>query len=332
VVGDFLNLTVTKTNGSVVSVSATNLSGSATFNDFVQSFFNAINAQPSLQSPDGVGAENLVTGTTGLGDPIAVFNLLPRAPGLKASQIQALLTGSFTISPLTVSELDENINDLRPRNHLYVTAGLTNLPVTFGFNTTTQADGWHELTAVAYKGDHVRTQKRISQTIRITNSTLSATFTSLLGGTNTALEATLQFAVVANTNNITKIELFTTGGLYATSNNVSSATFAVPAAYLGIGLHPFYALVTRADGRQFRTRTEWIRIIGSDLPFSVTATGLAPTLTWPATAGRSYQILSATNVTETFTVRDALTPTNSTGLWSETNNSTAERFYRVKTP
>jgi hypothetical protein len=319
-----------------VTLSVTNTPGNTNTPAFVQSFIAVINADANLTGPDGLSAEDFASYLVYLYPPVngAEFNLYARSPGWAAAQLQVNLSGSagFGIAPGGNRKLDENIGDLQPRNHLYVSAGLTNLSLTFPFNSTTNADGYHELTAVAYEGSHVRTQKRVSQSVHIQNSTLSATLASLLGGTNTALEATLQFAVVANTNNITKIELFTTGGLFATSNNVPSTTFSVPAAYLGIGLHPFYALVTRADGRQYRTGTEWIRIIGDESPFTVSAVGPAPTLTWPATAGRSYQVLSATNVTQAFNLRDAVIPTNSTGLWSETNNSAHERFYRVKTP
>ena len=332
VIGDYFELTVTKTNGASFSVAVTNQSGSTTFAGFVQSFLSAINAEPNLQAPDGVIAEDLVTGSLTGGDPYAQFNLLARSPGIKEAQLQALLVGSFTVSPTTTLGLDDNLNDLRPRNHLYLTAGLTNLNLTFPFNTTTNADGYHELTTVAYEGSHVRTQKRISQNIRIQNQAWSATFNTQLGGTNTALEATLQFAIAANTNGITKIELFSTGGLLCASNNLDSTTFAIAASYLGLGLHPFYALVTRNDGKQFRTETHWIRIVGPESPFNVSVLEPAPTLTWPASAGRPYQVLSATNLTHTFTPRAVVTPTNSTGLWSETNNTAPQRYYRVKTP
>ncbi len=332
VVDDYLKLTVTKTNGDSFSVAITNQSGGATFTAFLQSLLSAINAEPNLQAADGVMAEDLVTGTFSSLDPYAQFNLRARTFGWKEAQVQALLTGSFTIDPTTIGRLDDNLNDLRPRNHLYLTAGLTNLNLTFPFNTATNADGYHELTAVAYEGSHVRTQKRITQIVRIQNNSWSATFDTLLGGTNTALEATLQFAVVANTNNITKIEFFTTGGLFATSNNVDSTTFAIAASYLGIGLHPFYALVTRSDGKQYRTGTKWLRIVGPEPVFSVSVSGPAPTLTWPASAGRPYKVLSATNGSSNFAPRAAVTPTNSTGRWSETNNTAPQRYYRVQTP
>jgi hypothetical protein len=146
---------------------------------------------------------------------------------------------------------------------------LTNLPLTFGFNTTTQADGFHELTAVAYEGSHVRTQRRVSQNVRIQNTPLAATFTCLLCDTNTALEATAQFSIVANTSNISRIELFSTGGALTNVTSQPSAVLSVAATNLGIGLHPFYALVTRADGKQYRTETKWIRILGAEPPLRV---------------------------------------------------------------
>src|SRR6266702_3232985 len=165
--------------------------------------------------------------------------------------------------------LDENVRDLEPRSHLYVTAGVTNLPLTFAFSSTNLPDGYHELTAVAYEGSHVRTQARVTQHVRIQNSSLSVTFATLFGGSNTAVGATLQFAVVANTNNISKIELFSTGGSLSNIVGQSSATFSVAGTNLGLALHPFYAIVTATDGKQYRTDTKWIRLIGADSPFFV---------------------------------------------------------------
>ena len=220
---------------------------------------------------------------------------------------------------------------MQPRNHLYLTAGATNLPLNFAFNTTTQADGYHELTAVAYEGSHVRTQKRIAQTVRVQNSSLAAAFTTLLGDTNTALEATLQFSVVANTNNISKIELFSTGGLLTSVLNQSNAVFSIAGISLGPGLHPFYAVVTASSGKQYRTETKWVRLVGRDTLFAVSIAAPPPRLTWPAAAGRSYDILSATNVTNAFQASATVTPSNSAAQWTDTNSAAARRFYRVRT-
>jgi len=202
------------------------------------------------------------------------FNLYAQTAGWPASQIQVALSGSadLIISPTGTQALDQNASDLQPRNHLYLTAGVTNLSLTFPLDTTTLSDGCHELTAVVYEGSHVRTQARVSQNVRVQNTPLSATFTTLAGAANTVLNFTLLFSVAANTNTISTIELFTTGGSVGVVSNLSSATFAVAATNLGIGLHPFYAVVTRSDGKQYRTGTEWIRIGGSEPPFGLTLT------------------------------------------------------------
>jgi hypothetical protein len=194
------------------------------------------------------------------------------------------------------------------------------------------ADGSHELTAVVYEGSHVRTQARVAQTVRIQNTPLQATFATLAGASNTVLDFTLLFSVAANTNTISQIELFTTGGSAGVVSSQAAATFAVAATNLGVGLHPFYAVVTRSDGRQYRTETKWIRIGATEPPFGLTMTAPPPALAWPATAGRLYEVLSATNVTATFQSRGTLTPSNSPGWWLETNLGAPQRFYRVRAP
>jgi hypothetical protein len=338
----FLELVVVKTNGSVQTVSVTNTVPGTPLNVFARTLFALANTNAVLQQADGVVVEDVnmhedwpynqfIYGSNDFSGELIVRS---RSAGWPESEVRVRLSGSpaFIVQPSGTNRLDENVEDLRPRNHIYVTAGLTNLNLTFPFNTTTNADGYHELTAVAYEGSHVRTQKRISQNVLIQNNSWAATFTALVGGTNTALESTLQFNVSANTGSITKIELFSTGGLLATSNNVSSATFFIAATNLGVGLHPFHAVVARSDGTQYRTETKWFRIVGAEQPFRVSIAGVPPTLTWPASAGRTYQVLSATEVTDIFTPGAAVVPTNSMGAWTETNTSAPQRFYRVKTP
>ena len=331
--GTWLQIVVTRTNGAATTIAVTNASGNTDTSVLLQSLITAINTNVSLIGADGVMATDLINyipfGLNG-----GEFNLFARSSGWPESQIQAVITdsGPLTIVPSGSQRLDENVNDLRQRAHIYISAGLTNWNLTAPLNTTTNADGYHELTAVAYEGSHVKTQKRISRNVRISNNGWTAALNCLMGGDNTALEATLQFLVTQTTNNITKIELFSTGGSLGASNNVSSANFSIPASYLGIGLHPFYAVVTKSDGKQFRTDTKWIRIIGAETPFNILVITPTPTLAWPATAGRGYQILSATSITNGFTLRGGVTPTNSSAVWSETNSSSKERFYRVKTP
>jgi len=330
VVGDYLEMTVTRTNGVITTVSVTNQTIGASLQTLMQNLLNAINSTPALTGSDGVVAEDLIVGAIGP-DPAAQFNLRARTAGWKEAQIGAHLSGTFTISPALAGNLVDNLPDLQPRNHLYVTAGLTSWNLDLPFNTTTNADGWHELTAVAYEGSHVRTQTRISQGIRIQNTPFAAIFTSLLGGSNTALNATMQFQVTANTNNasMNRIELFSTGGQWGVISNLATGTFSLPATNLHFGLHPVYAIATRNDGKQYRTETKWIRIVETESPFQVQAISPVPTLAWPALAGRRYEIHSTTNIATPFTLRDAVVPTNSSGLWSETNSSSPQRFYRT---
>ena len=330
--GSYLLLTVTKTNGTVVTVGATNSAGNTSISALTQTLVNLINATPALQGGDGVTAEDFI-GYDANVPPAAEFSLYALSAGWSAAQLQVNLSGSspFVFQPSGTQKLNQNQSDLQPRNHLYLTAGATNLPLTFAFNTTTQADGYHELTAVAYEGSHVRTQKLIAQTVRVQNSSLAATFTTLLGDTNTALEATLQFSIVANTNNISKIELFSTGGSLTNVLNQSNTVFSIAGTNLGLGLHPFYAVVTTSSGKQYRTETKWIRLVGQDTPFPVSLAAPPPRLAWPATTGRSYDILSATNVTGAFQTSATVTPSNSSGQWADTNSAAARRFYRVRT-
>jgi hypothetical protein len=329
--GSSITATITKTNGTQVGVTATYVAGSATtLFQIAQQLLNSINANPNLTGADGVNGQDLVN--TSQATPQVQFNLYANSPGWSAAEVQVSLSvAGFTFSPVGQVRLDGNVNDLHPRAHLYVTAGAPNLPVTFGFNTTTQMDGFHTLTAVAYEGSHVRTQGRATQTVQIQNSSLAATFTTLVGGSNTALEATLQFSVAANTGSISKIELFSTGGSLDSVSSQSSAIFAVGCTNLGIGLHPFYAVVTASTGKQYRTETKWIRIVGADSPFAVAIGSPPPTLIWAASAGRSYDILSTTGLTNSYQTNASLTPSNSTAQWTDTNPPVPERLYRVRT-
>jgi uncharacterized protein (TIGR03790 family) len=332
-VGDYLQLIVTKTNGTQVVVTVTNSPGNTNTGPLVQQLLNAINNNGALQAADGLVAGDFFP-YDGYGLPYAEFNLYAQTAGWPASQIQVTFSGStdLVVSPGGTQALNQNVSDLQPRNHLYITAGVTNLSLTFPLDTTMLSDGCHELTAVVYEGSHVRTQARVTQNVRVQNTPLSATFTTLAGAANTVLNFTLLFSVAANTNTISTIELFSTGGSVGVVSNLASATFAVAATNLGIGLHPFYAVVTRSDGKQYRTGTEWIRIGGSEPPFGLTLTVPPPVIGWPATAGRLYEVLSATNIKDTFQLRGSITPSNSPGLWIDTITGAPQQFYRVRAP
>jgi hypothetical protein len=332
----YLQIVVTKTNGTEVTLSVTNPPGNTSAPTLIQSLISAINANASLMATDGLVAQDFIDYTIYQSPPIngGEFNLYARTAGWPAAQVQVTFSGSsnMMIYPDGPQALDENVSDLQPRNHLYLTAGVTNLLLVFPLDTTALSDGSHELTAVIYEGSHVHTQAHATQNVLVQNTPLSATFTALAGASNTVLNFTLLFSVTANTNTISTIELFTTGGSVGVVSNLSSATFTVAATNLGIGLHPFYAIVTRSDGKQYRTGTDWIRIGGAEPPFGLTMTAPPPTITWPATAGRLYKVLNATNITDTFQLRAVVTPSNSPGLWIETITGAPQQFYRVFAP
>jgi len=333
-VGDQLQLVVTKTNGTQVTIVVTNTAPGTNISGLTAQLINAINGSSTLQAADGLVAEDFLPEDVYPGASYAQFNLRARTPGWPASQILATFTGptNLALTPNGTQALDQNHGDLQPRNHLYITAGVTNLSLTFPLDTTALADGSHELTAVVYEGSHVRTQARVTQNVRVQNTPLSATFTLLAGASNTVLNFTLLFSVAANTNTISRIELFTTGGSSGVVSNLSSAAFSVVGTNLGVGLHPFYAVVTRNDGRQYRSETKWIRLGAAEPPFGLDLTAPPPAILWPATAGRLYEVLSATNVTDAFQSRGTVTPSNSPGLWIDTATGLPRQFYRVRAP
>ena len=182
VVGDWLQLDFTKTNGTQVTVSVTNTAPGTTIATLVQNLLNLVNANPALQSADGVLAADFVDDTS-CGIVAAQFTLYARSPGWPASQIQVTFTASTNLLalPSGTNLLQDNLTDLRPRNHLYVSSGAASLPVSFVLDTTRFPDGFHQLTAVAYEGTSVRTQTRISRTVRIQNTALTATLHAAAG-------------------------------------------------------------------------------------------------------------------------------------------------------
>jgi hypothetical protein len=157
--------------------------------------------------------------------------------------------------------LDANLSDLLPRNHLYVTAGASRVALTFALDTTTLADGFHELAAVAYEGSHVRTQTRVTIPVQIQNSPLAASLTLLDVGQTAPVQGTYHVQVVANTNTVSVIDLYSTGGVLGTVTNQLTATFIIQGAALGAGLHPFYAVVQTASGFRYRTAVQWVRLV-----------------------------------------------------------------------
>ena len=329
VVGDWLELDLIKTNGAMVSVSVTNTASGTSIATLVQNLVNNVNADPALQSADGVLASDF-SDDTFCGIVAAQFTLYARSAGWAAAEIQVTLTASTNLLalPSGTNRLEDNLTDLRPRNHLYISSGLSSLVINGVFDTTQLSDGFHQLTAVAYEGTSVNTQTRVSRNVRIQNASLMATFTPSVAGTNAPLNMPLQFAVTANTTNVSRIELFSTGGSIGVVSNQSSAVLTVPSAMLGAGLHPFYAVVTDSAGHRYQTETDWLRLV----PFILTITASPLTVSWAAIPGQQYDVLTTTNLALSFQKIASVTATNAVAQWPVpgASSSSAPAFYRVR--
>jgi uncharacterized protein (TIGR03790 family) len=326
VVGDWLRLDFIKTNGNAITVSVTNTAAGTTIGTLVQNLMNKVNSTVPLQSADGVSASDFQAFTSIVA---AQFTLYARSAGWSAAQIQVTFMASTNLVALPpgTNHLDDNVSDLRSRNHLYVSSGANLLPVNFILDTAQITDGFHQLLAVACEGTSVRTQTPVSRNIRIQNTPLTATLTSPLAGTNITLEMPLQFTVIANTTNISRIELFSTGGALAVVSNQPAGVFLVSSTNLGLGLHPFYAVVTDTLGDQYRTRTEWIRIIPS---IKLAIIGPPLMLSWPSIPGQRYDILATTNLSTTFQAVASFTASNTVAQWPVSGANGFVNFYRVR--
>ena len=318
-VGDWLQLTFILTNGTPVTVAFTNTQSGTTITAFLSALMYQVNASPALQSADGANASDLLP----WGNNSEGFLINAASPGWPAAQIQTIFTGSpdLGITPAGTNTLDDNAADLQPRSHVYLSSGAASLPVSFTLDTTRFADGFHDLTAVAYEGTSVRTQTRVERTLQFRNTALSATFAAL----SPAANGDLQFAIAASATNIAQIELFSTGGSIAVTTGQSAAELAASAATLGVGLHPFHAVVTDTNGHQYQTPTLWEQVPALQLSLA----GPPPVLLWPAIPGRQYNILAATNLAGAFQNVGALLATNAQAQWPITPPSSGALFYRL---
>jgi uncharacterized protein (TIGR03790 family) len=325
-IGDWIQVTFIKTNATLVTLGVTNTAPGTTIEVMMQNLMNLINTNAALETDDGVMVADY--GDTEPDFPGAQFFVYARTAGWRAAQILSMWTTSTDLAgtPPGTNPLTDNVSDLRPRNHLYVSSGTNSLAVNYAFDTTQIPDGYHQLTAVAYEGTSVATQTRVTRTVLIQNTGLTATLAALPTGSSAALGQQLQFTVAANTTNISRIELFSTGGSQAVATNQASAVFALSANYLGLGLHPFYALVTDAAGHLYQTQTIWYRIVPA---ITLTLNGTPPMLTWSAVPTNQYDLQFTTNLLTSFQTVATITATNSTMQWpiTATNHSA---FYRVE--
>jgi uncharacterized protein (TIGR03790 family) len=259
-VGSWLELRVTKTSGSTVVVSATNQTANLSLQDFAGQLAAQVNAAGELQGADGLRVEDV----RGVAANVVGFTLRSRAPGYAAAGLRFSVTASADLTTAVAgNDLRENLSDLLPRNHVFVRAGLTNLAVAFGLDTTRLEDGWHELTAVAYEGSHVRTQARVSVPVRVQNHSLSATLALPGLPEPTPVSGSYPVEVTANQAGVTAIRLYSTGGAIATVTGQAQARFTVEGVALGVGQHPVWAIVETSAGARYRTEARWIRLVAA---------------------------------------------------------------------
>ncbi len=317
--GDWLQITFIKTNGTPVTVAVTNNVQDLTIRQLFQLLLTQVNAAPALQSADGANASDLLQ----WGDNSYGFLINANSPGWAAAQIQTLFTGSpeLGITLPGTNALVDNAPDVQPRAHVYLNCGAASLAVNFTIDTTRFADGFHVLTAVAYEGDSVRTQTRVQQAVQFSNTTLTAGFAAVAPAAN----GDLHFSVAASAANIALIQLFSTGGAVAAVTNQRAAVLTAPAEVLGVGLHPFYALVTDNNGHQYQTPALWEQVPALELSVS----GPPPVLSWPAITGRQYDILSSTNLGGAFQTIGTVAATNAQAQWTITAPAAGAVFYRV---
>jgi len=92
----------------------------------------------------------------------------------------------------------------------------------------------------------------------VSNTPLSA---QLSIATNASpVSSNFSVTVTANTNSVSQILLFTTGGFLQGATNLSSKTFSVSGQPLAAGEHPFYAMVITSDGLRYRTETRRVTL------------------------------------------------------------------------
>lgn len=324
-IGDWMELEVLKTNGSRIRVAITNNDAQATAFTFAQTLTNSILTSPDLGGPDGLRPIGL---NVPYGSTRAVFELYANSPGLEGSRIEIALAAhpNLSISPTGTTNLDGNIDDLYPRNHLYIGAGYSFLGGTFLVDSSEFPDGTHAVKLVASEGSSVETQAEQARTLSFQNTSLRATLVPSVTTRAIPLKQLWNLDVTANEANVATIELFSTGGLIGFVAGLSSASFPVPSSDLGTGLHPFYAVVQNALGQKYRTETLYVRLTGE---IKLELAGPPWELSWIATPGVTYEVQKALDLRQDFEAIDTITATNTIGLWP-LPDGTPPAYYRLR--
>jgi len=177
------------------------------------------------------------------------------------------------------------------------------------------ADGWHQLTAVAYEGTSVGTQTRVTRSVLIQNTGLTATLAALPAGSVATPDQTLQFTVTAGTTNLARSELFSREAPWG-DHQSTDGVFTVNAASLAWACTPFSPWSPTSPG----SGTKHKRSVIESSPWRSPSPARRRPV-WPAWSGRQYDLQFTTNLTSAFQTLTTLTATNAAMQWPLTTTA-----------
>ena len=109
-VGDWLQLSIIKTNGFQATFAVTNGVSGQLIENFLQPLMDQINDDPDFQSADGVNANDMISATNGFPQDASVH---ANSPGWPAAQISTVFSGSpdLVAFPPGTYSLTDNVRD-----------------------------------------------------------------------------------------------------------------------------------------------------------------------------------------------------------------------------
>ncbi len=236
---------------------------------------------PPCKPPTAPTLPTCLTRATASSDSLVNAN----SPGWPAAQIQTIFTGSTNLdaSPAGTNTLEDNLGDLEPRAHVYLSCGATSLPVQFTLDTGQNAlptDFMTWTAGGAMRHQRVRTQTRVEQTFQFRNTALSALLHRRLApDTN----GNSQLRHCRKRHKYRADRAFQHGRIGCGGYEPGGGGTCGVVGYVGPGpASVSYAVVTDANGDGYQTPTVWEQLPALQLSL----VGPLQTLRWPAIAGR----------------------------------------------
>lgn len=217
-----------------------------------------------------------------LGDPLMQpWAYIPQVT-LASPTNGAVLSGVATISATAVTAYT---NGLEPQWELAVDGhvvriGATNEAIAatwtgsgFTLDTTTLADGWHDLRVIAYNNNPVRSQGEARRTVFVDNSGQSV---ALTGPASLEYAGTGTFAVaVGGAGSVTGLTIQANGRTFATLPP-SGGSIDIPGSRFGYqGRTALYAIASLGNGRQVWSAPLNVDLVWTPLPATNAACGTA---------------------------------------------------------